>query len=127
MESSDEAMRGQGMEFQDPNRGQYPKRWHSFQALNETFRFPSSQEEGCWIDYTRNDEIVPGWNKGMKTPEEIKERMRGPRGPLKKPRAPKSAEARQRISERQKGKKRGPYKKSSKVRKRDANGRFLKD
>lgn len=140
--SSSETMRGQRMELQTIDGEECASmEWFSFQTLNETFGFEEGPE-GCWIDFKHNTGFTPAWNKGIphteetkrligeksrlhRHSEETKERMRGPRGTYKK-RKPITEEQRRSISERQKGKKRGPYK-TSVVRQRDDKGRFLPD
>lgn len=80
MGSSNQTVRGQGMELPPTDGGQHPKLvWFSFKTLNETFGI-ESQEEGCWIDVTP---IGRGYNfgklnsfYGKKHTEESRARMR---------------------------------------------------
>ena len=96
-------------------------KWYSFEALNKEFGI--SGPDGYWDDGI----LIPNWGssvwKGQHHTEEAKESIRQARTNCH---TPWCDEARKRRSEMQLGKKRGPYK-TTKVRLRDSNGRFLPD
>lgn len=116
--------------------------WFSFKTLDEFFDIPHNGD-GCDIDFKTNTGFTPAWNKGIPHTEETKkligDKSRGRKHTQEtkdkmSKNQPKTKinkgwcdEAKKRRSEMQKGKKRGPYKKSTKVRSRDKKGRFLPD